>query len=127
MKYFGWSDMASPALGRGVERAPAARLENIRFLSAHRRDWLFNRDLLYELLVAELEGVPLAQVPRCLPDQPESHVRSAVHHPLWAGRLEAAGPSLAAGREPSVSCGTGRLRATALCGRARPRHEAVIW
>ncbi|WP_200419834.1 TnsA-like heteromeric transposase endonuclease subunit [Streptomyces sp. Y2F8-2] len=66
---------------------PTARLENIRFLAGYRRDWLFSPDLLDELLGAGLDGVPLGQAPRRLPGRPELHVRPAVHHLLWTGRL----------------------------------------
>ncbi|MGA5522901.1 TnsA-like heteromeric transposase endonuclease subunit [Streptomyces pseudogriseolus] len=66
---------------------PTAQLENIRFLAGYRRDWLFSLDLLDELSGADLDGVPLWQVPRRLPGHPEPHVRSAVHHLLWTGRL----------------------------------------
>lgn len=66
---------------------PMAQLENIRFLAGYRRNWLFSLDLLDELLGGDLDGAPLGQVPRRFPGRSEPHVRSAVHHLLWTGRL----------------------------------------
>ncbi|MFI8423750.1 TnsA-like heteromeric transposase endonuclease subunit [Streptomyces sp. NPDC085479] len=90
---FDWTRRVVEARGWQYEvwgEPPTAQLENIRFLAGYRRDWLFSPGLLNQLLRADLEGVPLGQVPRLLPDRPEPQVRSAVSHLLWTGRLSTA-------------------------------------
>lgn len=87
---FGWTRRVVESRGWQYEvwsEPPTAQLENIRFLAGYRRDWLFSPDFLEELLTVDLDGAPLGQVPLRLPARPESLVRSAVCHLLWAGRL----------------------------------------
>ncbi|MEU9413340.1 TnsA-like heteromeric transposase endonuclease subunit [Streptomyces sp. NPDC048281] len=59
---------------------PEAELDNIRFLSGYRRDWLFPPEILDELRRAGLDGVLLDEAVRWLPGWPEPHVRAAVYH-----------------------------------------------
>lgn len=59
---FGWTREAVEARGWKYEvwsEPPTAELENVRFLSGYRRDWLFDRGLVDELRVADLNGVSL--------------------------------------------------------------------
>lgn len=62
---------------------PAVELENVRFLSGFRRDWLFDCGLVDELRGAELDGVSLRRAAASVPGHAEEQVRSAVHHLLW--------------------------------------------
>ncbi|MGI5512979.1 TnsA-like heteromeric transposase endonuclease subunit [Streptomyces sp. CA-106131] len=83
---FGWTREAVEIRGWKYEvwsEPPAVELENIRFLSGYRRDWLFDRELVDELRSAELDGVSLRRAAVSLPDRPEEQVRSAVYHLLW--------------------------------------------
>lgn len=64
---------------------PAPRLENVRFLSGYRRDWLFDLRLLARLRRAGLVGATLAGAFGCLPELPGPLVRAAVLHLVWAG------------------------------------------
>ncbi|MFD5266810.1 TnsA-like heteromeric transposase endonuclease subunit [Streptomyces sp. NPDC058335] len=87
---FDWTRRVVESRGRQYEvwSGPlAAQLEKIRFLAGYRRNFLLSPDLLDEILGAGLDGVPLGQAPRRLPGRPELHVRSAVHHLIWTGRL----------------------------------------
>ena len=83
---FGWTREAVELRGWKYEvwsEPPAAELENIRFLSGYRRDWLFDRGLVDELCGAELDGLSLQRAVACLPGRSEEQVRSAVYHLLW--------------------------------------------
>ncbi|MFL4905535.1 TnsA-like heteromeric transposase endonuclease subunit [Streptomyces sp. MMS24-I2-30] len=87
---FDWTRQAVELRGWRYEvwsEPPAVELENIRFLAGYRRDWLFSPEVLEELRGVELDGVSLRQAARCLPDRPESQVRSAIHHLLWTQSL----------------------------------------
>lgn len=66
---------------------PETVLENIRFLAAYRRGWLFSPEVLEELRRADLDGVPLRSAAELLPGWPEPCVRAAVHHLLWSHEL----------------------------------------
>ncbi|MEU3656094.1 MULTISPECIES: TnsA-like heteromeric transposase endonuclease subunit [unclassified Streptomyces] len=83
---FGWTREAVEARGWKYEvwsEPPTAELENVRFLSGYRRDWLFDRGLVDELRGADLNGVSLRRAAASLPGRPEEQVRSAVYHLLW--------------------------------------------
>ncbi|KUH37111.1 transposase [Streptomyces kanasensis] len=87
---FDWTRQAVELRGWKYEvwsEPPAVELENIRFLAGYRRDWLFSPEILEDLRGAELDGVSLRQAARCLPNRPESQVRSAIHHLLWMQSL----------------------------------------
>jgi hypothetical protein len=87
---FDWTRQAVELRGWKYEvwsEPPAVELENIRFLAGYRRDWLFSPEVLEDLRGAEFDGVSLRQAARCLPDRPESQVRSAIHHLLWTQSL----------------------------------------
>ncbi|MET8680706.1 TnsA-like heteromeric transposase endonuclease subunit [Streptomyces sp. NPDC004647] len=87
---FDWVRQAVEFRGWGFEvwsEPPSVELENIRFLSGYRRDWLFSAELLDELSRAELDGVSLGQATRCLPGRPEPEVRAGVCHLLWKRRF----------------------------------------
>ncbi|MEU2131466.1 TnsA-like heteromeric transposase endonuclease subunit [Streptomyces sp. NPDC018352] len=87
---FDWTRQAVELRGWKYEvwsEPPAVELENIRFLAGYRRDWLFSPEVLEDLRGVELDGVSLRQAARCLPDRPESQVRSAIHHLLWTQSL----------------------------------------
>lgn len=64
-----WTGRAAQSRGWRYEvwsEPPAARLENLRFLSGYRRDWLFDSTLLAELRQADFDGLTLgdaAQIP----------------------------------------------------------------
>jgi len=66
---------------------PEAQLSNLRFLAGFRRDWLFDCRLLDALCASEIQGMPLGEACRSLPDWPEPLVRSAVFHLLWTQRF----------------------------------------
>jgi hypothetical protein len=83
---FGWTREAVEVRGWRYEvwsEPPAAELENVRFLSGYRRDWLFDRGLVDELRGAQLDGVSLRRAAVSLPGHPEEQVRSAIYHLLW--------------------------------------------
>ncbi|GAA1139808.1 hypothetical protein F4556_003354 [Kitasatospora gansuensis] len=83
---FDWTRRAVESRGWEYEvwsEPPAAELENIRFLAGYRRDWLFKPEILEALREADLDGLPLGQAMRCLPDHPEPQVRSTLYHLLW--------------------------------------------
>ncbi|NED78560.1 TnsA-like heteromeric transposase endonuclease subunit [Streptomyces sp. SID11233] len=61
-------------------------LENIRFLAGYRRDWLFDPDLVAALRTADLDGMPLGDAFRLLPECPQPLVKSAALHLLWSGQ-----------------------------------------
>ena len=87
---FGWTREAVEARGWKYEvwsEPPEAELENVRFLSGYRRDWLFDRELIVELRGAELDGVSLRRAAVSLPGHPEEQVRSAIYHLLWTGEF----------------------------------------
>lgn len=87
---FGWTREVVEVRGWKYEvwsEPPAAQVENIRFLSGYRRDWLFDRGLVDELRGAELDGVPLRRAAASLPSRPEEQVRFAVYHLLWTREL----------------------------------------
>ena len=58
-------------------------LKNVRFLVGHRREWLFDQQLLAELRAAGLAGVTVREACRSLPEWPEMMVRSAVLPLMW--------------------------------------------
>lgn len=62
-------------------------LENVRFLAGYRRDWLFDPVLLESLRSMDLDGRPLGEVFRLLPELPRPLVKSAVLHLLWSGHV----------------------------------------
>lgn len=66
---------------------PAARLENVRFLSGYRRDWLFDPKLVARLRAADLDGATVGEAFGCLPQCPEPLVRAAVLHLVWSGHF----------------------------------------
>jgi hypothetical protein len=66
---------------------PEAELGNLRFLAGFRRDWLIDRNLLDELRAADLQGMPLGEACKSLPNWPEPLVRSAIFHLLWTQHL----------------------------------------
>ncbi|WP_327329503.1 TnsA-like heteromeric transposase endonuclease subunit [Streptomyces sp. NBC_01208] len=83
---FGWTREVVEVRGWKYEvwsEPPAVELENVRFLSGFRRDWLFDCGLVDELRGAELDGVSLRRAAASVPGHAEEQVRSAVHHLLW--------------------------------------------
>ncbi|MFJ7591513.1 TnsA-like heteromeric transposase endonuclease subunit [Streptomyces sp. NPDC097617] len=89
---FDWTRQAVESRGWQYEvwsEPPEAELENIRFLTGYRRDWLFCSKVLDELRQADLDGVLLGDVVRWLPTRPEPYVRAAVHHLIWTHDLRA--------------------------------------
>ncbi|GHB71754.1 hypothetical protein GCM10010331_69650 [Streptomyces xanthochromogenes] len=89
---FEWTRRAVEARGWRYEvwsEPPEAELENIRFLAGYRRDWLFRPELLDELRLADLDGLPLDAAIQQLPHWPKPCVHAAVHHLLWAHDLRA--------------------------------------
>jgi hypothetical protein len=74
-QYVVWSE---PAL---------AELENIRFLSGYRRDWLFDGPLLDALRAMGLDRRTLGGLDDGLPGWEREEVRSALLHLLWRGEL----------------------------------------
>lgn len=83
---FTWTRQAVESRGWRYEvwsEPPSAELENVRFLAGYRRDWLFDRELLAELRVADLDGATLDAACRSRPQRPPAVVRSAVLHLLW--------------------------------------------
>ncbi|MFD8706258.1 TnsA-like heteromeric transposase endonuclease subunit [Kitasatospora sp. NPDC059648] len=87
---FGWTREAVEIRGWKYEvwsEPPSVELENVRFLSGYRRDWLFDRGLVDGLRGAELDGVSLRRAAVSLPGHPEEQVRSAIYHLLWTGEL----------------------------------------
>ncbi|MFG2329840.1 TnsA-like heteromeric transposase endonuclease subunit [Streptomyces sp. NPDC048604] len=87
---FGWTREVVEVRGWRYEvwsEPPVTQMENIRFLSGYRRDWLFDRGLVDELRGAELDGVSLRRAAASLPSRPEEQVRSAVYHLLWTREL----------------------------------------
>ncbi|MGW5868312.1 TnsA-like heteromeric transposase endonuclease subunit [Streptomyces sp. NPDC055239] len=88
---FEWTRRAVEARGWRYEiwsEPPEAELENIRFLAGYRRDWLFRPELLDELCLADLDGLPLDAAVQQLPHWPKPCVHAAVHHLLWAHDLQ---------------------------------------
>lgn len=68
-----------------------SRLELGRLLFAdYRRDWLFDPDLVAALRTADLDGMPLGDAFRLLPECPQPLVKSAVLHLLWSGHVTTA-------------------------------------
>ncbi|MDV6244467.1 TnsA-like heteromeric transposase endonuclease subunit [Rhodococcus opacus] len=83
---FAWTRLVVESRGWRYQIAsePAEpELNNVRFLAGYRRDWLFDDDLLTGLRSVNLHGATLGEAVRCLPEQPEPVVRSAVLHLLW--------------------------------------------
>ncbi|MHA4855141.1 TnsA-like heteromeric transposase endonuclease subunit [Rhodococcus sp. MSC1_016] len=83
---FAWTRLVVESRGWRYQIAsePAEpEFSNVRFLAGYRRDWLFDEDLLAGLRSVDLHGVTLGEAVRCLPEQPEPVVRSAVLHLLW--------------------------------------------
>jgi hypothetical protein len=62
---------------------PGVELENFRFLSGHRRVWLFSPHLLAQFRERNLDGASLDDAFNCLLTEPSQHVRSAVLQLLW--------------------------------------------
>ncbi|MEV6588429.1 TnsA-like heteromeric transposase endonuclease subunit [Streptomyces acidicola] len=83
---FDWTREAVEVRGWRYEvwsEPPSVELENVRFLSGYRRDWLFDRGLVDELRSAQLDGVSLRRAAGSLPEYPEEQVRAAIYHLLW--------------------------------------------
>lgn len=83
---FAWTRLVVESRGWRYQIAsePAEpELSSIRFLAGYRRDWLFDEGVLADLRSLDLHGTTLGEAVRCLPDQPEAVVRSAVLHLLW--------------------------------------------
>ncbi|WP_395358397.1 TnsA-like heteromeric transposase endonuclease subunit [Streptomyces sp. YH02] len=89
---FDWTKRTVQSRGWQYEvwsEPPTARLENLRFLSGYRRDWLFDSALLAELRLANFDGLTLGDAARITRHRPEPCVRAAIHHLMWAGELSA--------------------------------------
>ncbi|MYR93157.1 TnsA-like heteromeric transposase endonuclease subunit [Streptomyces sp. SID4937] len=87
---FDWTRQAVESRGWKYEvwsDPPPVQLENVRFLTGYRRDWLFSAAVLEELRGLDLDGVPLGRAADCLPGHPDLQVRSAIHHLLWTQNL----------------------------------------
>ncbi|WP_307671896.1 TnsA-like heteromeric transposase endonuclease subunit [Streptomyces sp. V4I2] len=87
---FEWTRRAVESRGWRYEvwsEPPEAELENIRFLAGFRRSWLFAPNLLDDLRLADLDGLPLGTAAGQLPRWPEPRVRAALHHLLWTHEL----------------------------------------
>jgi hypothetical protein len=87
---FAWTRRAVEARGWRYEvysDPPEVLLENVRFLTGYRRDWLFDVDLLEHLRKRPLDGLTLGEAVRCLPEEPEPVVKAALLHLLWSGWL----------------------------------------
>lgn len=87
---FDWTRRAVESRGWRYEvwsEPPEVELQNIRFLAAFRRDWLFCPDVLDELRQADLDGTPLGDTAQRLPRWPEPCVRAAAYHLLWTHDL----------------------------------------
>jgi len=67
--------------------ARESELDNVRFLSGYRRDWLFPRELLDDLREAELDGVTLGEAVGRIPRRSWPIVQAAIYHLLWTGEL----------------------------------------
>lgn len=87
---FEWTRQAVESRGWRYEvwsEPREAELENVRFLAGYRRAWLFAPELLDELHRTALDGVPLGQAAKLLPERPELSMRAAIHHLLWTHEL----------------------------------------
>jgi hypothetical protein len=65
----------------------SAELENLRFLAAYRRLWLFDTALLDEVRGADVDGRMFGEVVRGLAGCDPAVARAAVLHLLWRGEL----------------------------------------
>jgi hypothetical protein len=86
----GWTRELVEARGWRYElwsEPPAAELANLRFLAGFRRAWLFNSHLLKALAITPLDGMPLGQTARLLPDFPRPQVKAGIFHLLWTSHL----------------------------------------
>ena len=87
---FGWTRALVEGRGWRFDvgsEPPTAELDNVRFLSGFRRDWLFDPTLIGELQAHDLHGRTIADACRLFPDHPAPLVRSAIFHLLWRRQL----------------------------------------
>ena len=87
---FGWTRALVEGRGWRFDvgsEPPTVQLDNVRFLSGFRRDWLFDQTLIGELQAHDLHGRTIADACRALPDHPAPLVRSAIFHLLWRRQL----------------------------------------
>lgn len=87
---FEWTRELVEAKGWRYEVATepiAAELQNVRFLSGYRRNWLFRSELLTRVRGKDLDGLTLADALKCLPDEPVQHVKSSLLHLVWRQEL----------------------------------------
>lgn len=82
VQFLGWSYVVS------IEPEPAL-LDNVRFLSGYRRDWLMNRTIVDELRQQreELAGNTLCDIESQFPGRSQPLVRSSLLHLLWRREL----------------------------------------
>lgn len=84
---FSWTRAAVEARGWRYEvwsEPPATELQNVRFLAGFRRENLFDPMLLADIRASDLDGAPVGEVCRGLPDRPAPLVRSGLFHLLWS-------------------------------------------
>jgi hypothetical protein len=88
---FAWARRLVEARGWQYEvwsGAPAAELENLRFLAGYRRPWLFDPALLDEIRSTDVEGRTFGEVLRDLGGHDPALIRAAILHLLWQGELK---------------------------------------